>query len=396
MKGRGLAVVVGATAALVAAQRSALAVPCSELPNPIYVTGSSAATPFLAEISKLLVNQSPPVDIVYTAQGSCAGVDAVLNGTPIVPSVAAPASYWDSLDNQQDCDLPSTGVTADLGISDVFASSCIQLPNGLPQTIADFLGPVQTMTFVVPKASKQLSISAEAAYYVYGFGNASGVAPWTDTDFIFQRSSDSGTESMIATAIGVPVARWQGVVTATSGDILQRVANSANPEATIGILSTSEAQDDLAALNILAYQHFDQKCGYYPDSLPTANDKRNVRDGHYALWGPLHMFSQIGTDGYPRKQPVRDIIGYVAGTKAVPSGVDMIYLQAQRHVIPQCAMQVTRSEEMGALASFAPAKACGCYYDELTTGQSRCAPCMVATDCASSTPACNYGFCETQ
>jgi len=382
--------------ALLSSTAAARANACADLPTPIYVTGSTAATPFLAEISKLLVNQSSPVNIVYAAQGSCAGVDSVLNGTPVMTSAASPVSYWDSRGTEQYCDLPNAGVTADLAISDVFASTCLQLPNGLPNTIGDFLGPVQTMTFVVPKTSKQLSISAEAAYYVYGFSNDSGVAPWTDDHFIFQRSSDSGTEAMIATAIGVPLAHFRGTPTATSSDILQRVASTANPEATIGILSTSEAQDSLATLNLLAYQHFDQSCGYYPDSLPTANDKRNVRDGHYALWGPLHLFSAIGPDGYARKQAVRDIIGYVIGTKAVPSGVDMIQLQAQRHMVPQCAMRVTRAEEMGALASFAPAKACTCYYDQLTTGKTNCMPCSVTTECSGSTPACNYGFCEAE
>ncbi len=380
----------------IATHSLARAAACADLPTPIYVTGSTAATPFLAEISKLLVNQTSAVNIVYTAQGSCAGVDSVLNGTPVTATAASPATYWDSLGTEQYCDLPSTGVTSDLAISDVFASTCLQLPNGLPSSIGDFLGPVQTMTFVVPKTSKQLSISAEAAYYVYGFGDDSGVAPWTDDTFIFQRSSDSGTEAMIATAIGVPLAQWRGTPTATSSDILQRVASTTNPEATIGILSTSEAQDSLATLNLLAYQHFGQSCGYYPDSLPTANDKRNVRDGHYALWGPLHLLSAIGSDGYARKDAVRDIIGYVVGTKAVPSGVDMIQLQAQRHMVPQCAMQVAREEEMGALASFAPAKACTCYYEELTTGSTSCTPCSVPSECSGATPACNYGFCEAE
>jgi ABC-type phosphate transport system substrate-binding protein len=375
---------------------TALALPCAGLDNPVYVTGSSAAKPFLAEISKLLVNQAPPVNIVYTPQGSCAGIDAVLNGSPVLASAAAAPSYWDSIDTEQHCELPAAGVTADLGISDVFASSCVDLPNGLPHTVGDFLGPVQTMTFVVPKGSRQQSISAEAAYYVYGFGKDSGITPWVDPKFIFQRSTDSGTQSMIAAVIGVPNARWLGVPTTTSGDMLQRVANSTDPEATIGVLSSSEAQDDLAALNVLAYQHFDQSCGYYPDSLPTANDKRNVRDGHYALWGPLHLFAPVAPDGYAKNASVRAIIGYVSGTKAVPSGVDMIYLQAERHFVPQCAMQVARSDEVGALQSFAPPKACGCYYDQVTTGQTSCAPCKVASDCSASAPACNYGYCEAR
>ena len=387
---------VSSIALSVLASSTAFAAPCAELDNPIYVTGSSAAKPFLAEISKLLVNQAAPVNIVYTAQGSCAGIDAVLNGAPIVASASSPPSYWDNIDTEQHCDLPAEGVTADLGISDVFASSCVDLPNGLPRTVGDFLGPVQTMTFVVPKGSKQQSISAQAAYYVYGFGKDSGVAPWTDPSFIFQRSSDSGTQSMIAAAIGVPIARWKGASTTTSGDMLQRVANSTDPESTIGVLSSSEAQDDLSVLNVLAYQHFDQACGYYPDSLPTANDKRNVRDGHYALWGPLHLFAPIAADGYARNASVRSIIGYVSGTKVVPSGVDMIYLQAQRHFVPQCAMQVARSDEVGALQSFAPPKACGCYYDKLTTGVTACTPCKVASDCTAPAPACNYGYCEAQ
>ena len=117
------------------------------------------------------------------------------------------------------------------------------------------------------------------------------------------------------------------------------------------------------------------------DSLPTANDVRDVRDvrdGHYALWGPLHLFAPISADGYARNDSVRSIIGYVSGTQTVPSGVDMIYLEAQRHFVPQCAMQVTRSDEVVALQSFAPDKACGCYYDQVTTGNTSCTACSVA------------------
>src|SRR6476646_7086087 len=98
---RFIAILLSTVSVLMALRGSAWAAPCSGLENPVYVTGSSAAKPFLAEISKLLVNQSPPVNIVYSAQGSCAGVDAILNGSPVLASAAAPPSYWDSMDTEQ-------------------------------------------------------------------------------------------------------------------------------------------------------------------------------------------------------------------------------------------------------------------------------------------------------
>src|SRR5207342_3693796 len=81
----------------------------------------------------------------------------------------------------------------DIGVSDVYASSC---PGGesLMDGVKDYLGPVQAMTFVVPTASTQTIISAEAAYLVYGFGNDSQASPWTDDTKIEQRSATSGTQ----------------------------------------------------------------------------------------------------------------------------------------------------------------------------------------------------------
>ena len=64
--------------------RAAAATECATLPTPIYVTGSTAAKPLLAEIGKFMAAQSPPVTVVYLGQGSCAGVDAILSGTPLV------------------------------------------------------------------------------------------------------------------------------------------------------------------------------------------------------------------------------------------------------------------------------------------------------------------------
>ncbi len=173
-----------------------------------------------------------------------------------------------------------------------------------------------------------------------------------------------------------------------------KLSTSMLPANAIGILSTDVAQESRPILSVLAYQHFGQTCGYYPDREITSNEKQNVRDGHYAIWGPLHLFTVLNNMGYPLKPVVADIIGFMTGTKAPPLGLDLIALEAQRHVVPQCAMRVKRTEEMGPLASFAPSGACGCYYDKVANGSTSCTPCMSKTECPGSAPTCSYGYCE--
>jgi ABC-type phosphate transport system substrate-binding protein len=385
------ALVLLATAALTTGAQAAAATvaDCSRLPNPVFIAGSSAVKPFLAEIGKIMASQVAAVTIVYSGQGSCLGVSSVIQGTTISGAFA----YWDGSGTEQSCTV-SNPTVVDIGVSDVFATTCLMLPGGLPSNVGDFLGPVQTMTFVTPKVSTQTSISAEAAYFAYGLGAASGVAPWTDEAQLFQRDEQSGTQRMVATALGVDAARWRGVSTSSSGDLKTKVSTAVPGEGALGILSTDVAQENRAILKVLAYQHFGQTCGYYPDLDETSNEKQNVRDGHYAIWGPLHLLTILNNSGYPRKTEAAEIIGFITGTKAPPLGLDLIALEAQRHVVPPCAMRVRRTDEMGPMQSFAPAQACGCYYEKVANGVTSCTSCQTKADCPSSAPLCSYGYCE--
>ena len=391
-----LAVALPATARLGAGR--AYAGECAALPTPVYITGSTAAKPPLAEVAKIMASQHPPVTLVYAGQGSCGGVDAIVNGTPVHGEAAGGLVYWDATGAELKCDVPvkGPGALVDIGISDVFATTCLKLPGGLPSNVADFLGPVQTMTFVVPKASPERSISAEAAYNVYGFGADSGVEPWTDEAFIFRRDELSGTQRMIAAALGVDAGRWKGTAATSSTDLKAKLLAAATNPRAIGILSADVVQDYRYALNVLAYQHFGQSCGYYPDRDDSSNEKSNVREGRYALWGPLHLLTRLGGSGYPSNPDAADAIGYLTGTKTPPAGLDLIVLEAQKHVVPQCAMRVKRTAELGPMIPFAPTGACGCYYDKVANGQTSCRLCKVARDCTAAAPACNYGYCEAQ
>jgi hypothetical protein len=378
------AVAVAAVATL--ALSSAHAAPCSELPNPVYVTGGGKVV--LSGLAKAL--HSTGVTPIYKLQGSCLAVDAVLNGTALTGT----ATYWDDT-SELSCDLDPM-VIADLGISDVFATTCVNLPSGLPANVGDFFGPVQAYVFAVPKASTQSVISAAAAYFVYGFGGGSGVAPWNDEARIFRRDAASGTQQMISASIGVPADRFRGTAAASSSDMVAKLKAALPAEGAIGLLTSEVADANRDALKSLAFQDRDQSCGYWPDSRATAFDKRNVRDGHYSMWGPLHMLTKLNGSGYPRSSLAADLIAYLTGTKLPPGGLDLIQLEASSHTIPQCAMHVRRVTEGGPLSSFQPPEACGCYFDFLTTDATSCTPCTSSASCPTDAPTCNYGYCEAQ
>lgn len=383
-----VAAIAGATLAPIRAE----AQECAALPRPVYVTGSGKV--ILKALGTALASSG--ITLVYKLQGSCLATDAILSGTKITSTPTEQAVYWDASGAELKCDLMVGGVTATLGLADVFPETCFALPNGLPMGIADFFGPIEAYTFVVPKASTQKSISHDAAYFVFGFGNESGVAPWTDEAFMYVRNPESGTQQLMGTGIGVPPDRWKGTDAGSSGNIVMGMTTTTNPESTIGILTAEVAGANRSSLNVLAYQDVDQKCGYWPDSTPTATDKKNVRDGHYPLWGPLHLLTQVDTLGYPIDPDTKDVVAYITGTKDVAMGFDLISLLQEASIIPACAMTVQRTSELGPLQSAAPNRACGCYFDALSTGSNDCTPCTGTADCPATAPACNYGYCEQQ
>lgn len=365
---------------------------CSSLPNPVYVNGGGSV--LVESLGKLLASEN--TTLIYKKQGSCAAVDSILNGTPLTGTEAAMTggTYWDATTDHA-CDFDAGGNVADIGISDVFPSTCISLPNGLPSDVGDYLGPVEAYGFAVPTASTQNVISRDAAYFVFGFGADSGVAPWTDPLHIVIRDPDSGTQRMLALATGVEVTKWKGTAATSSSDLVNKLNSAMNKDAAIGILASEVAIANELVVKVLAYQDVDQTCGYYMDSTATSRDKANVRDGHYPIWGPFHILTKKDANGNPPKAVAADFKAYAIGTKD-PAGLDLVKVLATAGLVPECAMHVTRDSEMGPLASFQPPRSCGCYFDSLTTGSSSCTPCQTNTDCPDTTPACNYGYCEVK
>src|SRR5262249_38059241 len=146
----------------------------------------------------------------------------------------------------------------------------------------------------------------------------------------------------------------------------------ANAEKTIGIAG-ADAYDVARAqtganIKALAFKSIGQKFAYYPDSTSSAKDKKNARDGHYPVWGYVHVIGPKDGSGAPTGK-LASFLGFLlTGIASGGNAFDALDVQIDNGLVPVCAMQVQRSEEMGPLSPFTAASSCACYFDKKTTG----------------------------
>jgi hypothetical protein len=371
-------------------------VPCNALgQTPIYITGSTNLPPLIKAVQPLLYASNPSYVAVFAPQTSCKGAAAILDPDPtkhVVKNVVnSNAIYYDSTGTQQFCLLDAAGNTVDIGESDVFPASC---GYSLAANTADYAGPILTITMVVPSQSKQTAISAEAAHLMFGAGGNNMVTtPWVDANFYFTRSSGTGTTQLVARSTGVDPNMFWGIDRLSAGNLVasMETIDPSVSEKTIGILSADFADKARANLRELAFQQRGQTYGYFPDSNLDSLDKKNVRDGHYPIWGAIHLMTAT-TSGVP-SQTAGAFLGQFTVPKLDPQLVDGII---ESGFVPPCAMKVNRTTELGPLSVFKPPFGCSCFYDKQVNGKTSCTACTTASDCSGATPACNYGYCEAQ
>ena len=368
-------------------------------PPVIYVAGPSGIKALIAGLAPaMFIDATSPTTIVYVQTTSCQGAATILTGTPLAANTIA--SYWDPnsktlssgtvTDKEETCTITASTLT-DIGTSDVFAQTCGYAAQGLPTGMKDFQGPIQSMTFAVPKGSTETVISAQAAYLTFGLGV---LPPWTDPTHLFIHAPTSGTQEMMSIAIGVPPSRWLGVnpggATGVFASLTAQVAQ-ADLNKSIGIISATYSS--LPDVQMLAYQHYGQSCAYKPDIQPL--DNLNTRNGRYAIWGPMHLFTRVDGSGLATNPLARNLLAYLTGLQTPPLGVNLIGIEANTHVVPPCAMNVTRSAEMGPMTPVVLGQAprCSCAFDKAATGTTTCKTCSSAADCSANQD-CNFGFCE--
>jgi hypothetical protein len=363
---------------------------CSDLvPAPLYLMASSAFTLILRTFAQALASE---VTLVYKYDTSCPSLDSILTGDTKIKGTVV---YW-SGDRQLECEVEQP-ILAQIGGVDVSPGACVPGFTGSPNLV-DEPGPIQVFMFTVPGGSSQKSISAEAAYNVWGFGAESGVEPWNAPNLIFKRFFDSGVQQVISATIRLPMNAWRGIPIKGSGEMKPALIAANDPERTIGITSAdqADAQDARANLRTLAYQHYEQSCGYLPDSTPGAFDKKNVRDGHYTLWAPYHFYSRMSDR--MNDDRIANVINYFTGAKRLPNpNTDLITTLKQGGLVPSCAMRVRREKEGAIIRPYKPSPSCGCYYDVTSPGgftPPECATCQTDRNCPVERPICSFGYCE--
>jgi ABC-type phosphate transport system substrate-binding protein len=357
---------VGALGVLIASSHLASAdnLACTDpsLPDPIIVSGSTAVQPLVQQLGKALAGTTT---VIYSAQGSCVGVNNIVSAAPVTGT----AIYFDATGAMLTCNLPTGGAVVDVGLSDIFVDSCTGAP--APSGIGQFSGPVESMLFVMPKAAQQQAITADEAYFVFGFGAAGMAKPWTIEANLAVRNSSSGTQGILASNIGVPAGRWKGTDSKNSTGVLNAITALAAtaPDSAIGILGSDFYDAHRDTLKSLAFQGAHQYAAFYADSTATSFDKRNVRDGHYVNFGYLHMVTHVDANGVPSTPAAKRFVDWITGnTNATtgtppPTGFDLFNATVAAKLVPSCAMKVQRTSEGGLIKPYTPPTDCSTAFE---------------------------------
>jgi hypothetical protein len=406
---------------------------CESLPGTIVYIESADTQEALLDAVGREMRDKANVTLVFWLGGSCTVTPDIYGGGSgslvagnssmlYIPSTAENPS-WTPADPESGCTLASAH-TPDLGIAALFPSSCAGFATPPAGTnIAQYIGPTQAYTFIVPNAeftNGQTSISAEEAYYVFGDGANNGITPteWNLPNEYYLRPGTKST--LVSTALNIGLTAKEMTdslpdggtadgrnLVASSGGCESDVAAATTQAQAIGILGDEVYDSNRGAgVNILAFKAFGQDYAYFPDSTQTAYDKQNIRDGHYTLWSP-DTYMAASSGGVPTNPTVQYILDVILGNPGAtpPDGgapIDALSITANVGLTPSCAMQVTRTADGAPVTPHTPAAPCTCkFLNDLSSKgvalPSSCTMCTTSADCgdAAGLVGCFNGYCET-
>jgi hypothetical protein len=374
----------------------------SVLPNPVFMGGSSAFEPILGQLA-VQIKAKQGISIIYSPISSCNGVLAVApSADSTVPIALTGTAHYYTIDPADStkvvinsCNLSGNTMAA-IGVSDVSFFSCQGIAK--PADIGEWAGPVQPMLIIVPKANvTTTAISAEQAAAIWGCGKQSGVGKFTNESAIQQRSQTSGTQILVARNIGVPESAFRGNPNSSGGVLIQSLLSVPDPQTAIGFLANDAYAPKRSVLNSVAFRGIKQTKAYYADSDATSTDLKNVRDGHYMIQGPLHLFSKMtGTPLAPAPN-AKLVLDWLTGTVPIDPADPTSYVRtvALAGDVPQCAMKVKLDKDGGLFSPFTPPVTCNCAFEKVASPRTSaaCKACTTNTDCTAGTT-CQTGYCE--
>ena len=140
--------------------------------DAVFIHGSSASQKIVEAVAKVAATTS--VKIIYSSSRSSCGGGVYDVTHPTGGSYVGTALTSFDANNQAATCTFDTPRAADIGVSDVYPSSCagiggLDSPLTLPADVDDVLGPVQAFTLAVhDDPSYPVAISAEAAFNTLG------------------------------------------------------------------------------------------------------------------------------------------------------------------------------------------------------------------------------------
>jgi hypothetical protein len=369
----------------------------------VVIENGDTQEPLLKALGQKLANSATPLRILYLNKSTCLLAADAYAGTPI-PSTT-PVSYtpttaedptWDPSKPSPTCDPDPAGFPIDLAIGATYLTSC-SIPVPKPSTTSVLEGPIQAYGFAAPKGAMQTAITAEEAYFAFGWPMGGGMSqPWDDQTLRFIRGQATSTALTCSANIGLDPTRLQGTLLNPdrSASVLSALQTASTPDKAIGLLGVDIYDQHRDTIKLFAFRAFQQRYAYFPDSTSLTFDKQNVRDGHYVPWSPTQYIVTTDGGGTIVNPDVKRIVDLVFGNRT-DADVDGLATVASKSLVPKCAMKVTRQYDGGDLALYSDPAPCGCFFDKNVPGGST--SCTVCTDdgpCGAGH--CRHGFCEAR
>ena len=384
---------------------------CKDVSNPVFMGGTTAVLPVIRHLGAKL-KAAGAITLLWNENSEgCSSVAQLANKPNNL--VRPTFSSYDEVGTGR----TSTIVTAncagtldqvpDLVINDTFWTSCYYSYGGttsgvatpLPSSLKEFFGPVQGLVPIVAKSYQYyFDIMAEELLDLYVCGASGKILTFLYDSFVYNYDGEtSGIRELFARGIGAPNG---SILTVGSGNnninaqtMIQYVSSTISPSATIGYTSTEFYDESRALVNALKVRGVNQLKAYWPDTDSTSLDKINIREGRYTIQGGLKFVTEVDANGVPVKARAKKIIDWMQGNPAadpLPFDVNQVY--AERGVVPQCAMRVTKDSDQSLFRHYTDPAPCHCSFEMLATGTTNCTPCSASSPCAKGQ--CSHGYCE--